>query len=988
MNFKSCFFAVFVMVFALTASVLSAAEYITKTAESPAGYKYEYVENDPFNGRIYTLKNGFKVYLSREKSKPRVSLKIAVRAGMADSPAQSTGLAHYFEHMMFKGTAKMGALDWKKEKPLLDKIEELFEARRKTNDPAEKEKIYAEIDKLSSEAAKYAVPGEYSKLVSSIGGMGLNAFTGSDETVYFADVPSPELEKFLMLESERFSAPVMRLFHTELETIYEEFNRSQNSDGRVAYEELCKNLFKSHPYGWMPNIGKPEHLKNPSVSDIYSFFSKYYVPGNMTIMISGDIDYDSTIKLVDKYFASFPAKDVLKRDMPKEETIKENVAVEVSGPEAETVMLGWRYDTSPENDIMADLVAKILRNGTSGLMDTNLVRSQKLLGAGAYAHTKRDYGMFVMNAVPRNGQTLDDAASLLLAELDKVKEGQFEDWLLKAVIDNKRKEFEYSRNDPESGQWVYLGAFVSGTPYADELAAIERMSQITKKQIAEFAKNSFGNHVRINKVKGAPKGRTNVEKPKLTPVAVDGSEYSDYYKSFIEIPSGEPVKPEFIDFKKDFSIEDIAGQGGRLFYNKKLMPANDKLFEFSMIVNAGAYHGKKLSLAIGYLNYLGTDKYSADELRNEFYKLAVSFNISAGKERTVASVSGFTERLPQALSLLDHFIKNMRADKAAYDRYIAGIIKSRADAKTRFQTVAGVAGEYAAYGPDSPTVYANSITEKELAEINPDELVALAKNYLSNYSAICSYIGSMSENEVKKVISETIWKARGSVKTTPPKKDFIPVDVTKPKVYLVNFDSAQANISFRTRSTLYRNDELADIQLFNQYFGAGGLDCIVFMEIRESRSLAYSAFAYYKPASEIGKYNTFVGAVGTQSDKLFEAADAMLALFKNMPVKDDLYENARGNLIKEMSSERINGDLVYVYLDAVEKLKIDYDIRKSIFEELAKLTIKDGVKFFNSKIANSRYNIVIVGNIAKLDRSRLAAYGEIIELKYEDIFGY
>ena len=293
---KKCLAVLLILGVVLT---LAAKNYELRRAVDPNGYAYTFVTDDPYNAREYTLKNGMKVYLSRIPVKPRISFRAAVRAGMADSPADVTGLAHYFEHMMFKGTGKIGALDYAKEKALLDRIESLFEERRRTADPAKKAELYAEIDKLSAEAAKYASAGEYSKLVSSIGGMGLNAFTASDMTVYVVDIPSQELEKLLKLESERFRDPVMRLFHTELEAVYEEFNQGQDNENGLVFEALSRRLFPSHPYGWTPFIGKAEHLKNPSITEIRKFYRSYYTPENIALLLSGDLDFDRTIQLVE-----------------------------------------------------------------------------------------------------------------------------------------------------------------------------------------------------------------------------------------------------------------------------------------------------------------------------------------------------------------------------------------------------------------------------------------------------------------------------------------------------------------------------------------------------------------------------------------------------------------------------------------------------------------------------------------------------------------
>src|SRR5699024_10216918 len=153
------------------------------------------------------------------------------KAGSKTDPANHTVLAHYLEHMLFKGTDQFGSLDWDKEKSLLDEIEGLYEKYNSTTDEDERKAIYKEIEQVSGEAAKYAIGNEYDKMMSGMGAQGTNAFTSVEETVYTEDIPSNVIDKYLTVQSERFRHPVFRLFHTELEAVYEEKNRSLDSDG-------------------------------------------------------------------------------------------------------------------------------------------------------------------------------------------------------------------------------------------------------------------------------------------------------------------------------------------------------------------------------------------------------------------------------------------------------------------------------------------------------------------------------------------------------------------------------------------------------------------------------------------------------------------------------------------------------------------------------------------------------------------------------------
>jgi len=354
---------------------------------APSGpkVKFKSVAGDPIQVQQYTLSNGLQLFLTVNKDEPRVYTEIAVRAGSKHDPADTTGLAHYFEHMMFKGTDRLGSLDWPKEKAILDQIELKFEAHRQEHDPAKKKELYAEIDRLSFEAAKLAAANEYDKLVSAIGAKGTNAYTWVEQTVYVNDIPSNELERWFELESERFRRPILRLFHTELETVFEEYNISQDKDFRKSLKAMQETLTPTHPYGTQTTLGRGEDLKNPSQTNIYNFFDQYYVPNNIGIIMSGDFDPAVVVKLAEQHFGSWTAKPIPPFKFEEQAPLRQRTKREVYGHEAPWIELGWRFPgASSEESAILPLIAGILHNYQAGLFDVNLIQKQLLLEAYAY----------------------------------------------------------------------------------------------------------------------------------------------------------------------------------------------------------------------------------------------------------------------------------------------------------------------------------------------------------------------------------------------------------------------------------------------------------------------------------------------------------------------------------------------------------------------------------------------------------------------------
>ena len=398
---------------------------------------------DPLDVEIYTLENGLTVMLNEDHNETSVFGAVVLDAGGKRDPSDATGIAHYLEHVLFKGTAELGTTDYEKEKVLLDKIEDLYEQYRnidmsKTKD---REVVWRQIDSISGEAAKLCIANEYDKMLSGIGAKGTNAYTSNERTVYINDIPSNQIETWLQIEAERFRMPVFRLFHTELETVYEEKNRALDSDGSKMFEALMIGLFPNHQYGTQTTIGTINHLKNPSLKEIRKYFNKFYVPNNMAICMSGDFDYDEVINLVDKYFGSYERKEDPKFDVIVENEILSPVITNIYGPEAERLYVGFRLKGANSKDaILLRMVDMVLSNTSAGLIDININQAQKAVGAGCFPYILNDYSIHGFYASPTSGQNLEDVKDLLISQLNEIKSGNFPDWILDAIISDLKLE--------------------------------------------------------------------------------------------------------------------------------------------------------------------------------------------------------------------------------------------------------------------------------------------------------------------------------------------------------------------------------------------------------------------------------------------------------------------------------------------------------------------------------------------------------------------
>jgi predicted Zn-dependent peptidase len=942
-------------------------------------YKYESVPGDPLRTRIYTLENGLKVYLSVNKDKPRVQTYIGVRVGGKNDPAETTGLAHYFEHLMFKGTKSFGTSDYETEKPLLDQIEALFETYRGTTGEEERKAIYARIDSLSQEASKIAIPNEYDKLMSMIGAQGTNAFTSYDVTAYTEDIPANEMESWAMIQADRFTNPVIRGFHTELETVYEEYNMSLTRDARKVRQAVLNGLFPHHPYGTQTVLGTQEHLKNPSITNIKNYFETYYVPNNMAVCMVGDINPDEVIVLIDKYLGSLKPKELPALETSPEQPIREPVIREVTGLEAENIAIAFRLPAANTKDAaILEFVDYLLTNGKAGLIDLNLVQKQKVLRAGSSSSPMADYSIFLMYGTPKEGQTLDEVKDLLLAQLEMLKEGTFDDRLLEAVINNFKLEQYYQSEDYEYAAYLMLNAFINDIKWEDMVNKIKFQSGLTKKDVVDFCNRYFNdNYVVVYKREGTPDDEK-IEKPAITPIPTNRDAESDFLAK-IKTRDVKPIEPVFLDFSKDMSISNVK-KDIRLLYKQN---TTNPLFSLYYIYEMGNNHDKALETAFNYLSYLGTSTKTAEEIKSELYRLACSFNVIASNERVYVYVSGLSDNFEKAMALLEERLADAKADPEIYRNNVRDILKQRTDAKLNQQTNFSRLNNYAVWGPTSPAT--NLLSEAELDAMDPQELVARTKN-LKNFEHTIMYYGPLSQEEITEAINKN--HATGeTLNPIPEPQKFTEQDTEENKVLLAHYDAKQIYMAMVHKGGTFDKGLEADRTMYNAYFG-GGMNSIVFQEMREARGLAYSAWAnYQRPGKPDRAYilNTFIA---TQNDKMKEAIETFNSILNDMPESEKAFSIAKENIQTYTRTQRIlKEEILWSYLNALE-FGYTTDPRIEIFEKIPDMTL-DKVKAFQEKyVRNKPFTYCILGDTKDLDMETLKKIGPVKTITQEEIFGY
>ena len=942
--------------------------------------KYETVAGDPMNTRIYTLSNGLTVYMTVNKDEPRIQTYMPVRAGGKDDPADNTGLAHYLEHMMFKGTEQFGTQDYEAEKPMLAAIDSLFEVYRTLKDPQERLDLYHQIDSISYEASKIAIPNEYDKLMSIIGSRGSNAYTSNDVTCYVEEIPSNQIENWAKIEADRFKNCVFRGFHTELEAVYEEKNMGLTSDGEKAYDAIDSLLFPNHPYGTQTVIGTQDHLKNPSLKAIRKQKDTYYVPNNVAICLSGDLNPDETIRIIEKYFGDWkPNKNLPTFTVKPEAPITAPKEKHILGNEAEFILMGWRTPgTSSTDSEIASIVASVLYNGQAGLIDLDVVQNQSVLDAGVMSNDRVDHGQILLEGLPKEGQTLEEVRDILLAEVAKLRAGDFSEELVEAAKANFKLRQMQSLVANRSRASQFVSAFINRMPWKTVVGRMDRVAQITKADVVAFAKEYLGpqNYAIAYKHIGEDKSIKKIDAPRITPIVTNRDKQSAFLAG-IAASEVTPIEPVFVDFAKDMTVADCNGL--QFLYKKN--EKND-IATLTFRYDRGSDNDPVLALSASYFDYLGTPERSAAEIASEMYALACSYGLQVGGNTTNIRVDGLGENLPKALGIVESLFRNAVADEEILTELKMDLIRSRLDNKKSQRACNSALQNYLIYGPEY--VKAKTLTNAAVAGLTSDQLLGAVKDLLTKKPAILYYGPAPVEEVVEMVKAAHPTEGLEPLVKTYAVKRLTPAA----KVILAPYQSRQFNyIQYSDRGEKLDLAQDPYIDLFNEYYG-GGMNAIVFQEMRESRALAYSAGANLSGPSFLDDTYSFRATIASQNDKLKKAVDGFDEIIETLPQAPENLEIAKASILGRLRTQRVIGDRVlYSYLTAQE-LGLTEPRDKQVYEKVASLTMDELLATHERWIKGRPYIYALLGDPTDLDLNFLKTLGPVQQVTLEEIFGY
>ena len=930
----------------------------------------------------YRLENGLTVWLNEDHSQPKVFGAVVVKAGAKDCP--DTGIAHYFEHMMFKGTDRIGTLDYESEKVLLDSIAMKYDELAMTEDTVARARLQKEINELSIRSSEYVIPNEFNRLINRFGGSGLNAATSYDATIYFNTFSPQYMVQWAEINSERLINPVFRLFQSELETVYEEKNMYGDFIGGQVMDTLMARYFGPHPYAY-PIIGSTKNLKNPRLTEMHKFFEDYYVASNMALILSGDFDAQQVMPILEKAFSRIRSGNA-----PKQEKVmlppfngRETMKVKFPIPFIKAMGLGFRgVSANHEDQVALNIAVNLLNNSNgTGYLDKLMVE-HKLMGALAINESMNEAGILAVAIMPKLLiQSYSSAEKMVWDEINRVKNGDFSDEMFNSLKLEQKRQYASSLENIDSRATIMMNLFSQGKSWNDYLNEVARIESITKEDVVRVAQKYFSNNYLCVTKSTGKYPKDNLPKPAFSPVVPRNADASSSYAKQLEKIPEQQVAPRIIDFEKDVKTSKLTPLV-TLYTTPN--PLND-IFTLNISYGIGALEQPELMQLTNYLQLLGTESLSFEQFRSRLQSIGSTLAFDVTPDAFVMKVTGFDNHIDETMKLVGDFIRHAKAD----DKKLRQIVDdAKVSEKAFFKSGDNVASallEQVKYGDQSR--YLRKLSLSQIKKLKGKDMLAI---YDKVRSVQCDlhYCGTLPVEKVIGTIRQHLPLERTTVASNSPYyRELKQYD--RPTVFFIDMPDMAQSIVYG----YVKGDPVDDkasrhaSRLFSVYFG-GDMSSLMFQEIREFRSFAYRTSGRYQLPNHAhkGTAGSFTAMLSTQSDKTLDALGVLDSLIREMPLKPERMEAVKQTLVN-----RINNDYP-PFRNLSEKVAstrmegFDRDPAEEFLRDIATMDMQDISRFYREQISGRPVVYVIAGNRKHIDMKKLAEYGTIIKVKKKDIY--
>ncbi len=931
------------------------------------------------NVQEHTLSNGMKVWLNPDTTAAKIFGAVVVNAGSVHSP--DTGIAHYLEHMAFKGTTSIGTTDYSKEKPLLDSIEVLYNLLPAAKSDFQRDSIQKAINRLSIKSAEYIIPNEFGHLITKYGGSGLNAYTSYSNTVYHNSFTPQYLEQWCMLNAERLIHPVFRLFQSELETVYEEKNMNEDRLGETALNRLWERSYAPSPYMYSV-LGSTYNLKNPSLSKMKEFYKKYYTAGNMSLVLCGNFNPEEALPIIEKTFSKIPSGPAFTDIFEQPEPLKgrESFRIKLPIPIVNGTLLGFHIIPSIHPDyIKIEVIKELLSNSQmNGLID-RLRSENKIMDGMVEVIADRNIGIIGIAAIAKPViQSKKGTEKRLLEVIGSLKNGNFPQRLLESVKQNMMMYRFAALETVDSRSQVLIEQLSNKQSFNDYINQINHIRNITRQDIIDVANKYFtGNYLAVNKKTGNyPKEY--LPKPDILPIKLSNKGISsEYAKSLEKIPVPE-ISPKFTDLVPAVKINPLT----ELYITKNNL--ND-LFQLNLYFAKGTMYNPALKPLANYLLTIGSRSLPFTALTDTLSGLGIIYNIAVSGSLFEVMIKGPDKNMAPALEIIADLLYNPAPSRKEIRKQVKMLALEEKTQRKDINSIAGALLQKTLYGDTSKYIY--NITSKELSRYNDTQLLENLNQVLKSQLTI-RYFGKSDSGKLTDIIKKNL---RLEDINAPAGKISYPLADTyrKPVIYIVDMPKSKQSIIYSCQigKPVNSEEELIRLKTLQQYIG-GSMTSLLFQQIREMRSLAYGTSAAQALPTPVnyGKPPALVCALSTQTDKTSEATALLDSLLKSLPSDNTVAESAiqaginkiyndypsPRNITSKVFSLKING-----YEDDPDRLY--YKIKD-------KLSARSLIDTYNEFFSSSPIIYMITGDIKKIDTGSLGKLGEIIVLDKKSLF--
>lgn len=928
----------------------------------------------------YTLANGLTVYLNPDKTQTSITGAVAVNTGSKNDPESATGISHYLEHLLFKGTTELGTSNYEAEKVHLDSIYYLYDQLGNTSDDKEREAIQQRINKHSVEASKYAMPNEFDNLLKSIGSSKVNATTSNDLTIYFNTFPSHQAEKWLDIYTHRFQNPVFRSFQSELEVVYEEKNRAMDNLQRRIIEAYSTEFYKGHPYGDKTTLGTIEHLKNPSLNKMYAYYQKYYVANNMALILTGNFDPEELKPMIEKTFGQLEAGELVKEEIPKPRAFDGKEVMKTRITPIKVGFYGYRTVPAYHPDEAALSVASYLlqNEAGTGYID-ELANKNKVMMAFSFSETMDEAGSQIFIVIPKIPfQSFKKVEGMLDAEIDKLKNGSFSPELLASVKNELYKDIQLSLEDPSYRIYLIADAYRGEMNFDELMERLLSIREVTTVDVQRVAKKYFGDDLFAFRSRTGFSKKEKLKKPAFEPLQIDQNQVSEYAKQFDKIQEGEP-KSNFIDFKNDLEILPL-GDSSKLFTVKNEI--ND-IYTLDINFRKGTLSEPKLEAVEMLIERSFPKGMTMEAFKGKLGVLGSTITYTASSQNMTLTLTGIEQQLPELLSLINQLIQHPQMDENGIDVVKNAFKTLRKQEKLDGMLIARAMASYGLYGEKS--TLKNRLSLEEIQAIDEQVFYETWKD-LTAHAVSIHFSGKTDGNSLKQLIEENLALNYNGISEDEYSPEFI--DRENNEVLLLdNKKLVQAHLFFIKKSSLIDHKNDASRNVFNQYYG-GGFSGIITQEIREYRSLAYASSGAFESGLQPNPKGYFYTYIGTQADKTAAAALLSHDLMTNLPEKPERFELLKKNVMLTEQSGKPSFRTLSKEVEKYQLQGFDKDPSELAFKNYAELSFEDVLSFHKNYIKKYPTFLGIHGDAKQFNLRELEQIGKVRKIKREEVIRF